>query len=112
MDSQRTAGGNGRAATLRQSMLSKGYNGPPIDVVRFPHGNVTLDHTRAAIALEQGITRIPATIRMPNEFLPKDMNGRFGNAKTWGEAVIHRTSNQRPPLSPQGTIIPPRLPRQ
>lgn len=109
---QRTAGGNGRAAPLRESMLSNGYKGPPIDVVRFPYGNVTLDHTRAAIALEQGITRIPATIRMPNELLPKDMIGRFGNAKTWGEAVIQRTSNQRPPLSPQGTTVPPRLPRQ
>lgn len=108
---QRSAGGNGRADILRESMSINGYKGPPIDVVQYPYGLVTLDHTRAAVALEQGIKSIPAIIRTPNELLPQSMIGRFGNATTWGEAVIFRTANQRPPLAPQGTVTPPRLPK-
>ncbi|WP_080412168.1 filamentous hemagglutinin N-terminal domain-containing protein [Burkholderia ubonensis] len=107
---QRTAGGNGRADTLRESIAKNGYAGSPIDVVQSADGIVTVDHTRAAIALEQGITRIPATLHLPSDPLPPDMVGRFGNATTWGDAAAYRAANQRPPLPPTGTPTPPKLP--
>src|SRR5207247_8149264 len=75
---QRTAGGNGRADVLRQSMAENGYAGPPIDVVQTPDGLATVDHTRPAVALEQGIQSIPANVHLPNEPLPASMAGRFG----------------------------------
>ncbi|KVQ47179.1 filamentous hemagglutinin [Burkholderia territorii] len=108
---QRTAGGNGRADTLRQSIAQNGYAGSPIDVVQTTDGIVTVDHTRAAIALEQGITSIPATLHLPTDPLPPDMVGRFGNATTWGDAAAYRAANQRPPLPPTGTTTPPKLPK-
>ncbi|WP_260866177.1 two-partner secretion domain-containing protein [Burkholderia gladioli] len=107
---QTTAGGNGRADALRQSMAQNGYAGPPIDVVQTSDGIVTVDHTRAAVALEQGITSIPATVHLPSDPLPADMAGRFGSATTWGEAAAYRAANQRPPLVPTGTTTPPKLP--
>jgi filamentous hemagglutinin len=107
---QTTAGGGGRADLLRQSIAENGYDGPPIDVVQTADGIVTVDHTRAAIALEQGITSIPATVHLPSDPLPTDMVGRFGSATTWGDAAAYRAANQRPPLPPTGTTTPPRLP--
>jgi hypothetical protein len=107
---QRTAGGRGRADVLRRSMAERGYDGAPIDVVSTADGLVTVDHTRAAVALELGIEQIPARIHLPDELLPSDMVGRFGSARTWGEAAAHRAANQRPPLPPTGTTDPPRLP--
>jgi filamentous hemagglutinin len=107
---QNTAGGNGRADVLRESIGSKGYVGDPIDVVRTADGLATVDHTRAAVALEQGITSIPARAHLPTDPLPTSMAGRFGNATTWGEAVAYRAANQRPPLPPTGTPNPPKLP--
>jgi len=107
---QTTAGGGGRADVLRESIGSKGYVGDPIDVVRTVDGLVTVDHTRAAVALEQGITSIPATVHLPTDLLPASMAGRFGNATTWGEAAAYRAANQRPPLPPTGTPNPPKLP--
>src|SRR5580704_10663868 len=59
---QRTAGGKGRADALRASMGERGYDGDPIDVVRTPDGLVTVDNTRPAVALEQGISSIPANV--------------------------------------------------
>ncbi|GHU01930.1 hypothetical protein FACS1894154_11890 [Betaproteobacteria bacterium] len=107
---QRTAGGNGRADVLRESIGTNGYSGAPIDIVRTVDGPVTVDHTRAAIALEQGITSIPATVHLSSEALPSSMIGRFGSATTWGEAAAYRAANQRPPLPPTGTTTPPKLP--
>ena len=107
---QTTAGGNGRADAMRKSMAENGYNGPPIDVVQTPSGIVTVDHTRAAVALEQGISPIPATLHLPTDLLPTSMAGRFGSATTWGEAAAYRAANQRPPLPADGTTTPPKLP--
>ncbi|MEQ6352893.1 DUF6862 domain-containing protein [Ralstonia pseudosolanacearum] len=107
---QTTAGGNGRADALRQSIAQNGYSGAPIDVVQTAAGIVTVDHTRAAVALEQGITSIPARVHLPSAPLPADMAGRFGSATTWGEAAAYRAANQRPPLPPTGTTTPPKLP--
>ncbi|MEI8020307.1 MAG: hypothetical protein WCH39_19050, partial [Schlesneria sp.] len=107
--SQNTAGGGGRAALLRQSMKN-GWNGPAVDAVQTAGGIVTLDNTRIAIAREFGINNVPVTIHLPSDPLPKSMLGRFGNAKTWGEALKFRTGQQRPPLPPTGTSSPPRIP--
>ncbi len=113
--SQTTAGGRGRADAIRQSMSEKGWAGEPIDVVKTPDGLVTVDHTRAAVALELGIEKVPVRVHMPNESLPADMRSRpwnrFGQtAETWGEAVKLRGAGQTPSLGPTGTSTPPRLP--
>ena len=120
---QTTAGGRGRAAALRESMKNNGWDGPPIDVVETPDGLVTLDHTRAAVALELGIKEIPVRVHKASDPLPAEMitgpNGpRFtandgsGHATTWGEAAAIRGGNQNPPLPPTGTTTPPRMPKQ
>ncbi len=109
--SQNSAGGRGRAAQLRESMTNKGWNGPAVDAVNTSKGVVTIDNTRIAIARELGITDIPVNVRSPSDPLPKSMLGRFGNARTWGEALHYRTSNQRPPLPATGTLASPRLPK-
>jgi hypothetical protein len=109
--SQHTAGGRGRATVLRQSMSESGWAGPPVDAVATPDGVVTIDNTRVAIARELGLSQIPVTVHAPEEFLPASMVGRFGEAKTWGEALAHRTASQRPPLPATGTIESPRLPK-
>ncbi|WP_432288798.1 RHS repeat-associated core domain-containing protein (plasmid) [Aminobacter sp. BA135] len=112
---QTSAGGSGRASIWRERLNpSSTYNAyplEPIDVVRTADGLTTLDHTRAAIALEYGITNIPARVHLPGASLPTSMNARFGKATTWGEAAAYRAGNQRPPLSSTGTTTPPRLPR-
>ncbi|MCE9573645.1 MAG: hypothetical protein K8W52_10855, partial [Deltaproteobacteria bacterium] len=109
---QRTAGGNGRAAAIRESMATRGYVGDPIDVVRTADGIATVDHTRAAVALELGIKSIPARVHLPGDALPATMTGRFGSSTTWGQAVAFRVSRQKPPLPPTGTLTPPRLPKR
>jgi RHS repeat-associated protein len=108
---QRTAGGNGRANSLRESMAANGYQGAPIDVVRTNDGLVTIDNTRPAVAAELGITSIPANVHNSSETLPASMDGRFGNSTTWGESVEYRTSRQNPPLPSSGTSTPPKLPK-
>jgi uncharacterized Zn-binding protein involved in type VI secretion len=107
---QRSAGGGGRAAILRDSLRKFGWRGKPIDVVRTSEGLVTVDHTRAAVAMELGIDTIPVRVHLPSSPLPPSMAGRFGSARTWGEAIAHRAAMQRPPLPPTGTTVPPRLP--
>jgi RHS repeat-associated protein len=115
--SQTTAGGRGRADQIRESMSARGWDGPPIDVVRASDGLATVDHTRAAVALEQGITEIPVRIHEPDEPLPADMRSRPRNrqgdtASTWGEAVAARGAGQDPPIGPTGSATPLRLPRR
>lgn len=109
--SQRTAGGNGRAARLRLS-LANGWNGPPINAVRTVDGITTLDNTRVVIACELGLEAIPVNVWTPFEPLPESMVGRFGDALTWGQALAHRLSNQRPRLGPTGTASRPILPEE
>ncbi len=114
--SQTTAGGRGRADTLRQSMTEKGWSGDPIDVVQTSDGLVAVDHTRAAVAMELGIERIPVRVHFSGDPLPPEMVSRPWNhagqtATTWGEAVALRGAGQTPPLGPTGSASPPRLPR-
>lgn len=113
---QRTAGGRGRSEQLRQSLREHGWVGDAIDVVETNKGLVTVDHTRAAVALELGMEKIPAMIHHPAEPLPSKMVeirrfvSREGKvATTWGEAIAYRASRQTPPLPPTGTKTPPRL---
>ena len=80
--SQRTAGGNGRAITLRESMKAGGWNGPPIDVVETGGGLVTIDNTRVAVAQELGLKEIPASVHALNETLPDLMRTRFRGSRT------------------------------
>ena len=77
---QTTAGGRGRADAMRESMRKNGYQGEPIDVVEMSEGLVTLDHTRAAVALELGIDSIPVRVHGIDESLPSSMTGRFGDS--------------------------------
>lgn len=114
--SQTTAGGRGRADALRVSMREHGWSGGPIDVVATPEGLVTVDHTRAAVALELGLPSIPARVHLPTDPLPAEMLSREWNslgqkATTWGEAVALRGAGQIPPTAPTGTPVPPRLPK-
>ena len=104
---QRTAGGRGRGALLRESLREKGWDGPPIDVVKTPSGMVTVDHTLAAVALELGMSKIPVRVHRPHDKLPQEMVGRFGSSTTWGEAIAQRAGNQVPPPPANGTDIPP-----
>jgi hypothetical protein len=67
-------------------------------------------NTRVAVAQELGLSEIPANIHMPEDALPEDMIGRFGSSETWGDALVYRTSSQRPPLGPTGTPTRPRMP--
>jgi filamentous hemagglutinin len=75
---------------------------------------VTVDHTRAAVALEQGIEQVPMRVHFPGESLPPSMRARPWDragqtAKTWGEAVRLRGAGQKPPIGPTGRPKPPRL---
>ena len=112
--SQTTAGGGGRADKVGPSLSKEGWNGDAIDVVQTEDGLVTVDHTRAAIALKLGIKSIPVIVHEVNEPLPMDMLTRGWDragttARTWGEAVKIRAAGQTPPLGPTGTENPPKL---
>jgi filamentous hemagglutinin len=93
---------------LRESMM-RGWNGPAVDAVETAEGVVSIDNTRVAIARQVGIEEIPVRVHLPSDPLPGSMLGRFGDAQTWGEALAHRTSNQRPPLPFCGTPDTPLL---
>jgi hypothetical protein len=119
--SQRTAGGNGRADGLRESMRRNGWRGDPVDVVETPTGLTTIDNTRVAVARELGIETIPVRVRGWNEPLPPSMlrqgskRPRFGeDARTWGDALRYRTASQGrqngAPFPQDGSTVPPRLP--
>jgi RHS repeat-associated protein len=114
--SQTSAGGRGRADAIRASMAKNGWAGDPIDVVETPDGLATVDHTRAAVALEQNIPKIPVNVHQPDDPLPPDMANRPWDrdgttASTWGEALQTRGAGQDPPIGPTGSPDPPRLPR-
>jgi hypothetical protein len=116
---QTSAGGKGRAAIWRERLDPAGshnaYPLEPIDVVRNNDGLTTLDHTRAAVSLEYGITNIPARVHLPTDPLPGNMIAieRFGpDARTWGEAAAYRAMTQKPPLPSTGSTTPPRLPQR
>lgn len=114
--SQTTAGGGGRADPIRRSMADGVYAGDPIDVVETEDGLATVDHTRAAVALERGIKKVPVRVHAPGDPLPAEMSGRPWDSKgttatTWGEALRIRGAGQRPPIAPTGTPTPPKLPK-
>jgi RHS repeat-associated protein len=101
--SQNTAGGRGRYQIIKESMMEKGWEGDPINVVETSEGFVTIDNTRVVVARDLGMAEIPVNIHKMTDLLPESMIGRFGDATTWGEALIYRTSSQNPPLPYTGT---------
>ncbi len=111
--SQRTAGGNNRAQQLRRSIREKGFIDDPdnaVCVVRTPVSLTTLHNTRVAVTQEMDLSDIPIIIYEFDEPLPEIMVNirRFGVAKTWGEALIYRTSRQHlEPLPPYGRLERP-----
>ncbi len=109
--SQTTAGSGGRYRQISESMQKQGWNGPPIDIVSTNKGLVSIDNTRLMVAKDLGISKIPTRIHSFNERLPVTMRGRFGSAKTWGEALLHRTGNQNPSLPLGGTLKRPQITR-
>ena len=90
--------------------MANGWNGAAINAVETPNGITTIDNTRIAVATELNIPQVPVMVWQTSGPLPPSMLGRFGDAKTWGEALQFRTGNQRPPLPATGTPTPPRLP--
>ncbi|MBN1281837.1 MAG: hypothetical protein JW985_02605 [Alphaproteobacteria bacterium] len=104
-----TSAGRGKV-DLYNNIKNNGYNPQyPIDVVKTESGFTTLDNTRPAIMKNLGKTEIPAIVHNPLDTLPTSMNGRFGNATTWQEAIEFRTSNQIPKLPVNGTEKIPKL---
>lgn len=112
--SQKTTGGNNRGALLRDSLGRRGWRGPAVDAVDTPDGPVLIDNTRARVALELGISDIPVRVHSPSQTLPPTMRWfgyegpRFGpNAKTWGDALRYRTTQNGLPET--GTSTAPLL---
>ncbi len=80
-------------AEIAQSMAANGWSGGPIDVVQVGDELVTVDNTRL-LAASMTDTPVQAVIHGAGEALPELMAGRFGNATTWGEAVMNRIAGQ------------------
>ncbi|WP_308420891.1 VENN motif pre-toxin domain-containing protein, partial [Hafnia psychrotolerans] len=99
---------------LVSSMKKDGWKGDPVDVIKMPDGKMTsMDNTRISAAREAGI-KVEANVRSFDDPLPKDMmdSGRFGSAKTWGEAITGRINNQSSSFSknnPNGSSDSPRI---
>jgi hypothetical protein len=111
---QNSAGGQGRTSVWVRYLSRFGWEGvKPIDVVRMPDGGLTtVDNTRAATWFRLGNGQAPGRIHNASDPLPESMVrlGRFGSARTWGEAVVQRTASQTPkPLPPYGSPVPPKL---
>ncbi|SDY98829.1 hypothetical protein SAMN04515617_1446, partial [Collimonas sp. OK242] len=99
---------------LVKSMQTKGWQGDPVDVVKMPDGVATsMDNTRIAAAREAGID-VQANVHSFDEPLPADMvdQRRFGDAKTWGEALTGRINKQSGGFgtsNPNGSPTTPRI---
>ncbi|MFP1843910.1 hypothetical protein [Lonsdalea quercina] len=99
---------------LVSSMKKDGWKGEPVDVIKMPDEKMTsMDNTRISAAREAGI-KVEANVRSFDDPLPKDMvdSGRFGSAKTWGEAITGRINNQSSSFSknnPNGSSDSPRI---
>ena len=100
---------------LVSSMRIKGWQGEPVDVIKMPDNKLTsMDNTRIRAARDAGI-EIKANVHNFNDPLPDRMitSGRFGDAKTWGEAITKRISDQRPKSfgnnNPSGASTAPKI---
>jgi RHS repeat-associated protein len=78
---------------ITASMRANGWVGAPVDVVSFQGRLITLDNTRV-LAAQLTNTPVRAAIHGAGEALPSSMAGRFGSARTWGEAVKVRIAKQ------------------
>jgi phage-related protein len=93
----------------RDDMLTGKWNWNPTDAqhtinaVRTPNGIVMIDNTRAAVALDLGIKEIPILVHDAGDLI-SDLDNpilaggqrRFGNVRTWGEALDARIAAQLP----------------
>ncbi|QGL26300.1 hypothetical protein GJV52_12645 [Neisseria brasiliensis] len=100
---------------LVSSMKTKGWQGEPVDIIKMPDNKLTsMDNTRIRAARDAGIN-VKANVHNFNDPLPDRMitSGRFGDAKTWGEAITKRISDQRPKSfgnnNPSGTPTAPKI---
>jgi YD repeat-containing protein len=106
---------------IRQSMLSDGFVGSPLNVVRMSDGALTsLDNTRLLIARETG-TPVQAHVFGADDLLPDDVvsagiySKRIGNTlytpTTYGEAVQVRIMSQNRAFrsDPLGSYNRPRI---
>lgn len=80
-------------AEIAESMAANGWVGAPIDVVQIGDALVTVDNTRL-LAAHMSDTPVQAIIHDAGEALPESMAGRFGDATTWGDAVMNRIAGQ------------------
>ncbi|MCZ8347455.1 MAG: hypothetical protein O9346_13655 [Leptospiraceae bacterium] len=101
--SQTSAGGRGRYQAIKESMQQNGWIGDPIDVIQTNKGFTSIDNTRLVVARDLGLDNIPVRIHKFTDPLPENMIGRFGNSKTWIDALKYRTGRQNPALPYYGT---------
>lgn len=99
-----------KANIYREMVEAKSASFPPLDVIKTPDSFKTLDNTRAAVLIENGEVTIWATIHQPAGLLPKSMQERFGDSKTWEEAVKFRESRQTGLIPPKGAL--PKMPKR
>ena len=100
---------------LVSSMKTKGWQGEPVDIIKMPDNKLTsMDNTRIRAARDAGIN-VKANVHNFNDPLPKYMidEGRFREAKTWGEAITQRIQDQRPKSfgnkNPDGSSNAPKI---
>lgn len=96
---------------IERGFIEEAHN--PVNVVQTPVGLTTIDNTRIAVALELGLEDVPVVIHQFDDPLPENMVRirRFGDARTWGDALLYRTEQQRPdPLPPYGIFEKPVMP--
>lgn len=72
-----------------------------------------MDNTRISAARE-AVIKVEANVRSFGDPLPTDMveSGRFGSAKTWGDAILGRINNQSGGFgnkNPSGSSDSPRI---
>jgi len=104
------------ANEIRFSQNTVSYNKIDRDTrVKYTYDDLvsSMDNTRISAAREAGI-KVEANVRSFDDLLPKDMvdSGRFGSAKTWGEAITGRINNQSSSFSknnPNGSSDSPRI---
>lgn len=120
--SQRTAGGNGRAASIRQSMQTNGWvpEEGPINAILTKKGLVAFDNTRPAVAVELGLKKVTTKVHDLTDPLPSDFPAEqlqfliqkadkhgLPHPSTWEDALRIRTTDNGLPL--EGKTMPAAL---
>ena len=87
------------ADAIQSSMVTNGWKGGAIDVVKMPDGQLTtIDNTRVIAARGAGID-VTARVHQYTDSLPDEFIDRFttrtGTPSTWGDAVQLRVGKQK-----------------